>query len=251
MRSLSWPILAIMLGVFVSLSPDPALGSRHIFDGEQTGEIERILRDYFLKNPEIMLEALQVLENRRRLAEQERLQNAVSANMDELTNDPGSPVGGNPDGDVTIVEFFDYRCPYCKAVAPRLDRLLSEDNEIRFVYKEWPILGPVSEFAARAALAAMKQDKYEPFHKAVMTAKGQLTEDMVIDYTRRLDLDQDQLMRDMESPEVDAILNRNQDLAERLGITGTPAFVVGETLVPGAASLVQLKALVRQARKGG
>jgi protein-disulfide isomerase len=243
-------------GVFalVVLASTPSWGEQHsVFDAEQTRAIERITREYILKNPEILIEAGKILEARRKVAEQERKRTALAANRDDLENDPGSPVGGHPEGSVTIVEFFDYRCPYCKAVAPRLARLLEQDRDIRFVYKEWPILGPASEYAANVALAAWKQDqsKYEAFHTALMTVKGQLTEDTVLQTARELGLDVDRLRSDMRSPEIVAIIDRNMALARSLGITGTPTFVIGDTLVPGAASLAQLKALVEQARQGG
>ena len=169
---------------------------------------------------------------------------------DEILNDPGSPVGWNRDGDVTIVEFFDYRCPYCRAVAPRLAQLKKEDRGIRYVYKEWPILGPASKVAARAALAAWKQGRYEEFHEALMTYPGQLTEKGVFKTAERVGIDVDRLRQDMEAPEIAQALARTQQLASALGITGTPAFVIGNELVPGAVSLEQLKLFVRRARKG-
>ncbi len=248
-------VRTLVLGtlIFVALAPVSSWGKQHdVFDPDQTKAIERIARDYILRNPEILVEALRVLEARQAVAEDERRRAVLAAKRDELENDPGSPIAGNPNGSPTIVEFFDYRCPYCKAVAPRLARLLKEDPQLRFVYKEWPILGPVSEYAAKVALAAHGQDqgKYRAFHDALMAIKGRLTEQMVFDTAGRLGLDVERLRREMNSPEIAAIINRNKLLADSLGITGTPAFVIGDTLVPGAASQAQLEALVNRARQG-
>ncbi len=246
-------LTAALLGSLVFLQNvifERALASTHdIFTPEERQAFESIIRDYLLKNPDVILEVLNSLRERERLATAQRSREQLAVRRDDLLNDPDSPVGGNPEGDVTIVEFFDYRCPYCRTVAPTLAQLLEEDREIRFVYKEWPILGPVSEVAAKAALAAREQDLYEEFHKALMTYPGQLTEDTVFQLGNRVGLDEGRLRRDMEAPEIKDSLDRTRALAAALGITGTPAFVIGDQLVPGAASLSDLRALVKQARK--
>ena len=250
------PILAFLLGVLIAsaaayLATRAAL--RAGLDAEQTQRIEDIARDYILENPEVLVQAVRVLRDRRQLADQTRNRATLAAKRDELAADPAAPVGGNPDGNVTVVEFFDYNCPYCKAVYPRIAQLLAEDDQIRFVYKEWPILGPVSELAAKMALAVWKQDpdKYEAFHAALLSVRGRLTEDAVFAAAQGLGLDVERLKSRMQAPEIAADLARNKALAGSLGITGTPAFVVGENLVPGAASLAQMKALVDRARNGG
>ena len=241
----------LALFIVLAMAPVPAWSAKHaVFDESETKNIERIIRDYLMKNPEVILEAVQVLEVRQRQTEQKRLQDTIASSYDEIARDPGSPVAGNPDGDVAVVEFFDYQCTYCKATAPRLARLLADDEEIRFVYKEWPILGPASVFAAKAALAVRNQGKYKEFHDKLMSVKGKLNECKVLDTADRLGLDMEQLKRDMEASEVQAIIRRNKALAARLGITGTPAFVIGDQLIRGAASLAQLRATVKQARDG-
>ena len=197
------------------------------------------------------LDALRGLERRPRRLDPAQFRRQVAAHRDELLHDPDSPVGGNRDGDVTVVEFFDYRCGYCIAMAPRLETLLEADRALRFVYKEWPILGPMSEFAARAALAARRQDRYEDFHAALMRLRGRLTEATVLDAARRLGLDPERLRADMRAPEIDRALDDNRALAAELGITGTPAFVIGDRLVPGAVPLGELKAVIAAARGGG
>jgi protein-disulfide isomerase len=230
----------------------PAAAESHdILTPEQTRAFEKVVRDYILANPEIVLDALKILDARKRAAEANQARQQLSVRRDEILNDPDSPVGWNPNGDVTIVEFFDYLCPYCRAVMPRLTQLKKQDGGIRYVYKEWPILGQVSKVAARAALAARNQGRYEEYHEALMTYPGRLTEKGVFETAERLGLDVARLREDMEDSAIAESLARTRDLADALGITGTPAFVIGDQLVPGAVSLDQLKAAVRRARKGG
>jgi protein-disulfide isomerase len=211
-------------------------------------EIETVVREYLRAHPEVVAEALQEMERREQEAQRKRTAEAVRAHLAELTQDPGSPVGGNPQGAVTIVEFFDYQCGYCKKEAVELTKLLQMDPDIRMVYKDLPILGPVSLFASRAALAAQKQGKHGPFHDALMAATGNLTEQRVLQMAARVGLDATRLEKDMADPTVEEILARNTHLMEALGIRGTPALVIGTELVPGAADLDALKRLVAQAR---
>jgi protein-disulfide isomerase len=239
-----------MLWVAASQIAPAAAENHDVLTPEEKRAVERIVRDYILANPEIVLDALKILDSRQRVSKVNQSQQQLAARRDDILSDPGSPVGWNPEGDVTIVEFFDYRCPYCRAVAPRLAQLKKADGRIRYIYKEWPILGPVSRVAARAALAAWKQGRYEEFHEALMTYPGQLTEGGVFKTAERLGLDVDRLRKDMESPEIAQSLARTMELAKALGITGTPTFVIGNELVPGAVSLDQLKAFVKRAREG-
>ncbi len=250
----SWCLRAIAaaLVILLGLAQSPSYaGSDAVFDEQETRAIGDLVREYIQKNPEIVLEALQELKSRQRLAEAETLRRQIEAKRDSLSNDPGSPIGGSPEGDVTVVEFFDYRCPYCKAMASGLARLLKEDGNIRFVYKEWPILGPVSEVAARAALGAWKQGRYAEYHEVLMTISGKLSEEDIFEAAKSLGLDIGRLRKDMNSPEIDEIILRNQKLADSLNISGTPAFVIGSTMVPGALEMADFKDLVQQARDGG
>jgi protein-disulfide isomerase len=227
-----------------------AKASEHgIFTPAQEEAIDAQIRDYIRENPEVILEALRILEQRRKLAEEEKAREQLVARSDEIFSDPTSPVGWNRDGDVTIVEFFDYQCPYCKAVAPTLAQLKKEDKGIRYVYKEWPILGPVSEVAARAALAAEQQGRYERFHEALMALPGKLKEADIMEIAENVGLDVATLRRDMEDPAIQDSLVRTRALARALGITGTPAFIIGDNIVPGAVEMDRLKALIKQARE--
>ncbi len=240
--------LVLALTAFMGLTPAHGVRAAEAPDAPSRQAIEKAIRDYLKAHPEVVEEALQVLEARRREEEKRRAREAVQANRDQLLNDGASPVGGNPQGDVTVVEFFDYRCGYCKGVAPDVKKLLQEDPNVRLVYKEFPILGPESALAARAALAAHAQGKYRPFHDALMAASGPLTMPAILQLARKAGLDAAKLRLAMEAPEIRATIERNRALADALGITGTPAFVVGTELVPGAVDLHALKALVSQAR---
>ncbi len=252
MRWISWLYLVMLWAVVAQVAVTPATAANHdVLTPDDKRAVEKVIRDYIRANPESVLDSLKILEALRRVSKANQARQQLAARRDEILNDPGSPVGWNPDGDVTIVEFFDYRCPYCRAVAPRLAQLKKEDRGIRYIYKEWPIMGPVSKVAARAALAAWKQGRYEEFHEALMTYPGQLTEKGVFKTAERVGIDVDRLREDMESPEIAQSLLRTQQLASALGITATPAFVIGNELVPGAVSLEQLKSFVGRARKGG
>jgi protein-disulfide isomerase len=213
-------------------------------------EFEQRVRDYLLKNPEVIMEALQILQERQRAAEAENLKRTIAERSAEILNDPAAPVGGNPSGDITLVEFFDYNCPYCRRVAPTVTDLIEDDPNLRLVYKEFPILGPGSQFAARAALASRAQGKYLEFHETLMNAGQQVNEDSVIEIARAVELDVDRLAEDMEDPAIEAAIARNLELASALGITGTPSFVIGDRVVPGAVDRTTLEALITQARRG-
>jgi protein-disulfide isomerase len=210
---------------------------------------EQRVREYLLQNPEVIMEALQILQERQRAAEAEGLKRTIAERSDEILNDPDAPVGGNPAGDVTLVEFFDYNCPYCRRVAPTVVELEETDPDLRLVYKEFPILGPGSQFAARAALASRKQGKYVAFHNAVMQASEQVTEESVMEIARTVGLDPEQLKTDMQDPAIQEAIARNLRLANALGITGTPSFVIGQEIVPGAADLGTLQDLIARARR--
>jgi protein-disulfide isomerase len=211
---------------------------------------EQRVREYLLKNPEVIMEALQILQQRQRAAEAENLKRTIAERGEEILNDPAAPVGGNPAGDVTVVEFFDYNCPYCRRVAPTVTELEEADPDLRLVYKEFPILGPGSQFAARAALASRRQGKYVPFHNALMRATDQVTEATVMETAREVGLDIEQLRADMQDPAIQEAIGRNLQLASALGITGTPSFIIGEEVVPGAVDLRTLQSLIARARRG-
>jgi protein-disulfide isomerase len=217
---------------------------------EQRQAIEAIIRDYLMQNPDVLIEALRSAEEKATRDADAKAAVVLKDRRGEVFDDPASPIGGNPQGDVTIVEFFDYRCPYCKQVQPALQKLLDQDRKLRFVYKEMPVLGAPSVTAAHAALAARLQGKYEHFHSAMMATKGQITDEVVYQVAGSVGLDVDQLKRDMGAPEIEQAVKANLALAKALDIHGTPGFIIGEHIVPGAIDLDALKDLVADARKG-
>jgi len=215
----------------------------------QRQAIDAIIHDYLMQHPDVLIAALRAAENKLNHESDAKATQAVAQNRLEIFDDPATPVGGNPQGNAAIVEFFDYRCPYCKQVQPSLESLLKQDPKLRVVYKEFPILGPVSVTAARAALAAQRQGKYDAFHAAMMAARGETTDDTVYQVAGSVGLDVDRLKHDMAAPEIAQQLKANLALAEVLDIHGTPAFIVGDRVVPGAVDLDALKTMVADARK--
>ena len=225
-----------------SAAPDLAPAQREAIEG--------VIHDYLLRNPDVLLEALRAAEEKLNHDADIKAAKVLNDRESEVFEDHATPVAGNPRGDVTIVEFFDYRCPYCKQVLPSLQALLREDHNLRFLYKELPVLGPQSVTAAHAALAAQRQGKYEAFHNAMMATKGQITDDTVYKVAGSVGLDVDRLKQDMSAPEIEQALKANLALAEALNIHGTPGFIIGKHIMPGAVDLDALRNMIADARKG-
>jgi protein-disulfide isomerase len=216
----------------------------------EVAKIQKIVRDYLREHPEVIVDALQEYQHRQDTQKVEQTRQTIAAMKDELLHDPTSPITGNPNGDVTVVEFFDYRCPYCKAVAPDLAKAVAADGKVRLIYKEFPILGPASITAAKAALAAVRQDKYPAFHDKLFAFKGNLDDAAIYAMASDLGLDVVRLKADMEKPEIESVIYHNYRLADKLKIEGTPAFVIGGELLPGAVSFDNLIAVFKRARGG-
>ncbi|BAO45237.1 DsbA family protein [Thiolapillus brandeum] len=225
----------------VSLAADEGLSAA------QKAEVKALIGSYLKENPEVVIEAIQAWRSKQEAAESAMISESIKELMAEAKN-TASPVWGNPKGDVTVVEFFDYNCPYCKSVFPSMHKLVKEDGNIKVVMKEFPVLGENSVYAAKAALAAQKQGKYEQFHSRMMSKDSRLSRDGVIAAAKQVGLDVDRLKKDMESSEVQEELDRSSIWAQRLGIGGTPAFVIGEELIPGAIDGGQMKRYVEKAR---
>jgi len=242
----------LSLGLVLGLLAAPAGAQEQSlpggFSADQAQGIERIVRDYLLANPEVLVEALTEYQQRQKLAEEQSRQQAIGQRHSELTQDPATPVLGNPEGDVVMVEFFDYRCPYCKTVAKMVKDEVASDGNVRLVMKEFPILGPQSVQAARAALAAAMQDKYEVFHFALMIQPGDMSDAHIETVAEQVGLDVPRMRRDMTSNEIEDALARNVALAETIGIRGTPAFIIGKTLVPGAIDAETLRQIIAEER---
>ncbi len=244
-----FPAAALAFAIAAFCLPHPGFADAATFSGAQKSEIERLVHDYLVKNPEVLVEAMTELRARQQQAENDSLRKALIAHRAELFNDPQTPVAGNPKGDVTVVEFFDYSCPYCKSVEDNLKALLKADDKVRLVLKEFPVLGPGSMLAAKAALASRGQGKYAAFHEALLTNRGQFSEESLMRVAQSAGLDTARLKADMESPAIEAALAANGALAEALNIRGTPAFVIGDQLFPGVMELKAMREAVAGARK--
>ena len=207
-------------------------------------QVKQLALEAILENPQIIMQAVAILEQR----ERERAASGANTVRLQLEQDPNSPNLGNPDGDVTVIEFFDYNCPYCRKAGQTVQELLASDANVRVIYREWPILGEDSVFASRAALAARAQGKYEEFHWALMNGEGRASEASILKLARHLDLDVEKLRADMTSPAVEAHIAQSSALARTLGFTGTPAFIVGDRTAPGMLSTDEITAMVAEAR---
>lgn len=253
-KLLGWllvPLLMIVAaGAWFAIDPAFRLGrpALDVSASMPRDEFERRVRDYILNNPEVIMEAAQRFEQRQRAAEESEAGTVLKARADEIFRDGDSPVGGNPDGDVTLVEFFDYNCPYCRQMTPVMTKAEEDNPQLRVVYKEFPILGPNSTFAAKAALAAHKQGKYVAFHRGLYQVRGAVDPSKTIEVAATVGLDVERLKADMAHPTIQAAIDKNIALAQALRINGTPGFVVGKQIFRGAMDLETLQTLIRDAR---
>lgn len=242
LRALFRPLLAVVL--LAGAAVLPAQAQTAPFTDAQRDAIGAIVRDYLVAHPEVILESIEVLRSRDKATEAESRKKALTERKKDLFDDPNAPFAGNATGDVTVVEFFDYQCGYCKSARDTVNKLVEQDPKVKLVYKEYPILGPASLVASQAALASQRQGKYVPFHNALMGHKGKLDDETIQRIARSVGLDTDKLKKDMAAPEIQSMITANIDLADALSINGTPAFIVGDQIVPGAIDLAAMKRLV-------
>jgi protein-disulfide isomerase len=233
----------------LAVATAPALAGG--FDDAQRKEIGDIVRDYLLEHPEILLEVSKKLEEKQQAEETSKREDALKALAGDIFRMKGDHVAGNPEGDVTMVEFFDYNCGWCKKGMPEVLAMLEEDKNLRLVLKEFPIFGGDSDYAAKAALASQKQGKYWEFHVAMLGHEGKVTRETVDKIAAEVGLDVARLKTDMENPEVAEIIRKNQELATALAIGGTPAFVIDNQVVPGYLPKDGLMASVNKVREQG
>ncbi len=224
----------------------------------QKKEIEKVVHDYLVNNPEVLLEASQALQQKQQQNMQQQAQSAIQENANNLFQGKLTTVG-NAKGNVTVVEFFDYQCIHCKKMAPIMEGLIKKDSDLRVIYKEFPIFGKSSETASRAALAAGMQGKYIQMHNALLDTEKRLDDKIVMDIAKSVGLDLKKLQKDMKSKEVSDVLDANRELAEKLHLMGTPAFIVASTpgskfkkgtepsFVPGASTEEALQELIKKA----
>lgn len=242
---MQYKALALPLAVFL-LAGLPAAAQEAVEEPARPA-IEKIVREYILQHPEVLMESVRLYQERERTAQKERSKGAVSAKLTDLQHDPSSPVAGAAGG-VTVVEFFDYRCGFCKKAEGTITKLLADHPEIQLVFKEFPILGPESLLAAKAGLAAHKQGGYLKFHQALMTLPGPITMDAIGELAGKQGLNISKLKTDMESPEVQSMIARNRELGREVGVNATPTFVIGSELVQGASDAAAFEGLIAQAK---
>jgi protein-disulfide isomerase len=236
-----------------NLRAEDAAKGAAAFTDEQKAAIGQIVNDYLLANPDVLIDVQTALEAKLEKEQSEKLKAFMAENSKTIYRNPDSPVAGDPNGDITVVEFFDYNCGYCKRGLSEVQKLLESDKKVRFVFKELPILSKGSEETAKAALAAKKQGKYWEFHQAMLNHRGQANEAASLKAAESLGLDMAKLKADMASKEVEAELEGVKELGKKMGINGTPHFLVGDKSIPGAPEDLhaQLQSLVADFRKSG
>jgi protein-disulfide isomerase len=225
------------------------------FSAPQKTEIEQIVRDYLVSHPEVLQEAIAELDKRQAAADTEKARAAVAGNAEALFNSTRQVVLGNPKGDVTMVEFFDYNCAFCKRALPDMMEMLKDDPKLKVVLKEFPVLGPGSVDAAKVAVAVRMQDKagkkYIDFHQKLLGgSRGPVDKARALAVAKDVGMDMAKLDKDMASDEVKTSLEESLKLAETLGLNGTPSYIIGSDVVVGAVGLDALRAKVSFARCG-
>ncbi|MDO9709147.1 DsbA family protein [Paracraurococcus lichenis] len=244
-------LLALAAGLALAppaLAQGTASGTASAFSPEQRREVVEILREALRQDPSILREALTALQQAETEDRAKAQRSAIVAQSEALFRGAEDPVKGNPQGAVTIVEFFDARCGYCKQMEPAMEQMLRRQKDVRLVLKDLPILGPNSLLASRALLAAQRQGKYAELHEALLRLREEPAEPVLKREAEKLGLDWARLRRDMDDPTIARRLEANTRLAGALRIEGTPALVIGDTLVPGAVDLATLERLVSEAR---
>ena len=221
------------------------------FNDAQKQEMHKIIRDYLVQNPNVLREAIEALEKQAQEQELARSRDRIKENADLVYKSKRGFVFGNPEGNVTVVEFFDYNCGFCKRSLGDVMALVDADPNLKLILKEFPILGEASVFASRAAIASKKQGKYWEYHLALMQHRGAIDETSAVAIAKEVGLDVDQLRKDMEDEEIAATINESMQLANAIGINGTPAFIIDDRLIPGALGLDTMQTQIAEIRKNG
>jgi protein-disulfide isomerase len=246
MRRLLPPVL---MAALLAFGPAAHADTQAIFTPEQRAEIVSIIRAALSADPSILRDALTALQHDEANKEEAVARAAITGLRGTLVNNPGDPVVGNPKGDVTIVEFYDERCPFCRGMQPVEAELLRRDHNVRVVFKDIPILGPPSELAARAVLAAQRQDGFAKLREALMSGTPKIDTEVVHAAALKVGLDWARLQRDMADPAIQSRIDANLKLARALHIDGTPTYVIGDAMLSGAVELADLQTAVATARK--
>jgi protein-disulfide isomerase len=248
------PFAAALFAILIAM-PAATPARAQSFSAEQRGEIERIVKEYLLSHPELLQEVMSELEKRQAVAEAEKHRAAVKQYSEAIFSSPRQVTLGNAQGDVTVVEFFDYNCGYCKRAMSDMLDLMKNDSKLKFVLKEFPVLGEGSMQAAQVAAAVRMQDKsggkkYLEFHQKLLTGRGQADKARALAAAKEAGFDVARIEKDIAGEEVKATLEESFKLAEALGLNGTPSYVVGNDVVVGAVGLNTLKEKVNAARCG-
>lgn len=266
MKQLTIAITAIA-AVLLITTPSFAADNNTLSDG-QVQQVKTVVHDYLVTNPQVLVEASQALQQQETKKMQDQAQKAIVTNADGLFGDPNSPMAGNAKGNITIIEFFDYQCPHCKDMKPKIEEIISTNKDVRIVYKELPIFGQSSRDAAAAALAANKQgaEQYLKLHNALLIAPNPLDQEKIMkiakDIAKDVGLDTNRLATDMKDATIQKQIDDNLQLAQALNLVGTPTFVISKwqvgskannvskaAFVPGVPTRTELQTLVDNAKK--
>jgi protein-disulfide isomerase len=230
-------------------TPPQAAAQALKFTDAQRAEIEGIIKEFLTeKHPEVLSQGLQNLQKREQEEADAKTKEKLVSEKDKLYKDPATPVGGNPKAKVSVVEFYDYQCSYCKLSEESVERLLKEDKDVKVLYKNYPILGPASVEAAKAGLASVKQGKFQAFHFGLMNKKDRLSSEMIYEVAKEVGLDVEKLKKDMADKSIDDALNASVKLGQDIGVRGTPMFIINTTVFPGVVPYDQMKNAVSEAR---
>ncbi len=224
-------IVMLMVAVFAAIlliQTATASQQANNFSPAQKQQIEKIIHNYLLNNPHILVEVANKLQQKQALKLQQHAQLAITNHAKQIFADPNSPVVGNAQGNITLVEFFDYQCGHCKAVASTIKKLIEANPNLRVVYKAWPIFGKNSQFAATAAIASFPQSKYLAFHHALMNVNGPLNRQIILNAAKKVGINITKLRHDMRNPMIANELKQNFGLATKIGMVGTPSFIIAK-----------------------
>ena len=251
----------VTAGVLSAVMTSPVVMAADNMSPEQKKEVEKIVHDYLVSNPEVLVEASQSLQKKQQQDMQQQAQSAIKENSKHIFHEKLA-VAGNPKGNVSMVEFFDYQCIHCKKMAPVISELIKKDSNLRVIYKEFPIFGKSSEVASQVALAAAMQGKYAQMHDALIKLEKRLDDKLVMETAKSVGLNMAKLEKDMKSKTVMDELNANRNLAEKMHLMGTPAFIIASTpaghfnskteptFIPGAATQEALQDMIKKATNG-
>lgn len=230
----------------VGLASAPAMADKTM----SKSDVEAVIKQYLNDHPDVIVDALKKFQVQAEKEANKKAAAELTRSRSEIINGKYSPIAGNPKGDVTVVEFFDYHCGYCKRMLPVVTDLMKDDGKVKMTFKEFPILAEDSELAAKASLAFshLKPSKYFAYHTALMGMSGKFDEDKLIEEAKKLGADENDMKKEMKSDWIKTELRNNKELGEKLNVRGTPGFIIGDTMIPGAASLDDMKKAVSEAR---